>query len=345
MSTTTVAFRIANSCKSATRSFSSSGYRRPHNINIKTKHQPYKETSDSWDHIYGVSSVLSALKARKRQTMDTVYIQETEETKTTQKKDSTLISQILDLAKTANVAVIAVDKGRLNNLTDNKLHQGVVLKASPRNPIEIGALSHIVDHGYDALPRVNKRGSQQDREKQQKESLSIKFKTSNLRMPFWIALDQVQDPQNLGSIMRTAYFFGVDGVLLCSKNSAPLSPTVSKVSSGAIEMMEIYSTPNLVKFLKESHANGWEIIGAAAGGGETNQPMNLSQFREACQKPVVLVLGNEGTGLRTNVQNECTSFVSIPSAIDSDTAFNGSVDSLNVGVAAGVLLSSAALFK
>lgn len=140
--------------------------------------------------------------------------------------------------------------------------------------------------------------------------------------------------------MRSAYFFGVDGVLLCSKNSAPLSPAVSKVSSGAIEMMDIYSTPNLVKFLKESHANGWEIIGAA---GDANPSMDLSQFRESCQRPVVLVLGNEGTGLRTNVKNGCNAFVSIPSAI-GDESFNGSVDSLNVGVAAGVLISSA-LFK
>lgn len=139
--------------------------------------------------------------------------------------------------------------------------------------------------------------------------------------------------------MRTAYFLGVDGVLLCSKNSAPLSPAVSKVSSGAIEMMDIYSTPNLVKLLKESHANGWEIIGAA---GDASPSMNLPQFREnTSQKPVILVLGNEGTGLRTNVKNGCNAFVSIPSAIGENASFNGSIDSLNVGVAAGVLISTA----
>ncbi|CEP17402.1 hypothetical protein [Parasitella parasitica] len=344
MLTSIVAFRVANPCKLATRSSSFVGYRKPHNSSVKAKHQPFKETSESWDHIYGVSSVLSALKAGKRQTMDTVYIQESDEKKTTLKKDSTLMSQVLDLAKAANVRAIAVDKGRLNNLTDNKLHQGVMLKASPRIPVEIRALSHVVDHAYEALPRVNKRGSQEDREKQQNEtSLSIKLQTATYRAPFWIALDQVQDPQNLGSIMRTAYFFGVDGVLLCSKNSAPLSPAVSKVSSGAIEMMDIYSTPNLVKFLKDSHTNGWEIIGTAAG--EASPSMSLTQFREACQKPVVLVLGNEGTGLRTNVKTACDSFVSIPCAIHRDAAFNGSVDSLNVGVAAGVLMSSAGLLK
>ncbi|CAO3614874.1 unnamed protein product [Mucor fragilis] len=329
----------------ARRSFSSVGYRKPYNNNFRSKPAAlsYETTSNPWDHVYGVSSVLSALKAKKRQTLDTVYIQETDEKKTTQKKDASLLSEILSIAKANNIHAVAVDKGRLNNLTDSKPHQGVVLKASPRNPIEISALSAPNESGcYEASPRINKRGSEQEREKNKTSTASvtsIQFKTPASRMPFWIALDEVQDPQNLGSIMRTAYFLGVDGVLLCSKNSAPLSPAVSKVSSGAIEMMDIYSTPNLVKLLKESHANGWEIIGAA---GDASPSMNLPQFREnTSQKPVILVLGNEGTGLRTNVKNGCNAFVSIPSAIGENASFNGSVDSLNVGVAAGVLISTA----
>ncbi|GAN05412.1 RNA methyltransferase, TrmH family [Mucor ambiguus] len=335
--------RIVKSFQLTARGFSSVGYRKPYTSSIRSKPATsYEPSSSPWDHVYGVSSVLSALKAKKRQALDTVYIQETDEKKTTQKKDASLISEILSIAKANNIHAIAVDKGRLNNLTDNKPHQGVVLKASPRNPVEISVLSAPDASGcYEALPRINKRGSEHDREKSSNTAsvTSIQFKTPTSRMPLWIALDEVQDPQNLGSIMRTAYFFGVDGVLLCSKNSAPLSPAVSKVSSGAIEMMDIYSTPNLVKLLKESHANGWEIIGAA---GDASPSMNLSQFRENTrQKPVILVLGNEGTGLRTNVKNGCNAFVSIPSAIDKDTAFNGSVDSLNVGVAAGVLISTA----
>lgn len=129
----------------------------------------------------------------------------------------------------------------------------------------------------------------------------------------------------------------MDGVLICSKNSAPLSPAVSKVSSGAVEMMDIYSTTNLVKFLKESNANGWEVIGAA---GDANPSIGVAQFqKDAAQKPVILVLGNEGSGLRTNVKNGCQSFVSIPNLCND--RFNGSVDSLNVGVAAGVLIAAA----
>ncbi|KAI8347612.1 Alpha/beta knot methyltransferase [Choanephora cucurbitarum] len=237
------------------------------------------------------------------------------------------------MAKTSAVPTVSVDKGHLNNLTDNRLHQGVVLKASPREPVEISGLTGLTTSGtYEAMPRINKRGSLADRQKSETTPNIVLAQTK--RNPFWIALDEVQDPQNLGSILRTAYFFGVDGVLLCSKNSAPLSSTVSKVSSGALEWMDIYSTPNLVKFLKESNQHGWEIIGAA---GEVSPCLNLSQFREqVAQKPVILVLGNEGTGLRTNVRNGCNQFVSIPHAME-----HGSVDSLNVGVATGVLVSSA----
>lgn len=212
-----------------------------------------------------------------------------------------------------------------------------MLKSSKRDTIEISELSSINATGYEAIPKLNKRGSEEDR----KSSADVSPITLNMpssgRMPFWIALDEVQDPQNLGSILRTAHFFGVDGILICSKNSAPLSPTVSKVSSGAVEVMDIYSTSNLVKFLKSSHANGWQIVGAA---GDANPSITTRQLGDICQKPVILVLGNEGTGLRTNVKNGCNMFVSIPKAAYYDE-FSGSVDSLNVGVAAGVLISSA----
>ncbi|KAG2208552.1 RNA methyltransferase, TrmH family, group 3 [Mucor mucedo] len=317
------------------RNFTNTGYRKPFHNKVKSGN--YTPTPSGWDHVYGLSSVLSALQSKKRSVLDTVYILESDEKKTTQKKDASLMDEILQLTKAASIYTVAVDKGRLNNLTENKTHQGVVLKASPREPVEISALSTLKENEYEALPRINKRGSEQDRESSsQKEVAPISFQKSN-RMPFWIALDEVQDPQNLGSILRTAHFFGVDGVLLCSKNSAPLSPAVSKVSSGAIEMMDIYSTPNLVKFLKESNENGWQIIGAA---GDANPSINLTQFREnTSEKPVILVLGNEGTGLRTNVKNGCQSFVSIPNACKDK--FHGAVDSLNVGVAAGVLISTA----
>ncbi|KAI9487831.1 MAG: RNA methyltransferase, TrmH family, group 3 [Benjaminiella poitrasii] len=294
-------------------------------------------SESTWDHVYGLSSVLSALHAKKRSILDSIFIQDSKENHTTsKKKDNSLIEEVLKLAKAANLKIVSVDKGQLNNMTDNKPHQGVVLRASPRKSIEISALSTVDGTVYKALPKINKRGSEESRLKNQNVP-AIQFDKPSGRMPFWIALDEVQDPQNLGSILRTAYFFGVDGVLLCSKNSAPLSSTVSKVSSGAVEIMDIYSASNLVKFLKDSQNNGWEVIGAA---GDVHPSLNLQQFRQICKQPVIVVFGNEGVGLRTNVRNSCSSFVSISSA-NMMEQFKGSVDSLNVGVAAGVLISSA----
>lgn len=67
------------------------------------------------------------------------------------------------------------------------------------------------------------------------------------------------DPQNFGALLRTAYFLRCDKVVVCSKNSAPLSPAVSKASAGAMELMKVYSTDNLMKFLDSSKNNGWQV--------------------------------------------------------------------------------------
>jgi hypothetical protein len=106
------------------RHFSGNGHRKPfnnHSSKVKSYNQP---TSPSpWDHVYGLSSVVSALHSKKRSVLDTVYILESDEKKTTQKKDASLLDNILQLTKAANIYTVAVDKGRLNNLTDNKTHQ------------------------------------------------------------------------------------------------------------------------------------------------------------------------------------------------------------------------------
>ncbi|KAI8876836.1 hypothetical protein K501DRAFT_326848 [Backusella circina FSU 941] len=280
------------------------------------------------------------LHSQKRKQLEQLYLQDTSGQKqTTQKKDASLLQEVLDLAKQHGISTTFTDKGYLNNLTDNKPHQGVVLKATLKDTIELNHLSAIHSDHYEAIPKLNKRGSEKDRQLNASQPpLPLSLQKPLQRMPFWLALDEVQDPQNLGSIMRTAHFFGVDGVVLCSKNSAPLSPAVSKVSSGAIEVMDIYSTTNLVKFLKESNQNGWQVVGAV---GDANASIQLTEFQSSCEKPTILVLGNEGSGLRTNVKTACDQFVSITNKTPTNDRFNGSVDSLNVGVAAGILIATA----
>ena len=74
-----------------------------------------------------------------------------------------------------------------------------------------------------------------------------------------LALDEVWDPQNLGALLRTCHFLACDSVVVCAKNSAPLSAAVSKASAGAMELMEISSTNNMMRFLDESRNNGWQV--------------------------------------------------------------------------------------
>ena len=108
------------------RQYSKVAYSKPYNNRGSSKpyiHDKSTTTGKTWDHLYGLSSVLSALHSKKRSTFDTLYIQESDEKKTTQKKDATLLEEITQLAKDSNIYTVAVDKGRLNNLTDNKTHQ------------------------------------------------------------------------------------------------------------------------------------------------------------------------------------------------------------------------------
>ncbi|KAI8969227.1 Alpha/beta knot methyltransferase [Mycotypha africana] len=304
-----------------------------HVRNIKDDKLSSQPEDKGLEYVYGFSSVVSALRLKKREILDSLYIQESAGKATTKKKDDSLLTDIVQLAKEAKIKIFHMDKGRLNNLTDNKPHQGVVLRASALQPQEVSSLTQVTENGYRVLPiqKYAKEGNKP-------YTFNFSRNGSNKR-PFWLALDEVQDPQNFGSILRTAYFFGVDGVLVCSKNSAPLSPAVSKVSSGAVELMDVFSTTRLDKFLTESRDNGWKVIGAVGDAKSFIIPSQIASELKNC--PVILVLGNEGKGLRKNIRNVCDTFISIPRATNPVLQdFGGSIDSLNVGVAAGVLIHS-----
>ncbi|RKP35228.1 Alpha/beta knot methyltransferase, partial [Dimargaris cristalligena] len=154
--------------------------------------------------------------------------------------------------------------------------------------------------------------------------------------PCWLALDSIMDPQNLGSILRSAYFFGVDGVVVCSRNSAPLGPVVAKASSGALECVELYSTSTLPRFLKRCVETGWTTMGATCTEA-TDKPLLDVSSLGLSTGPTILVVGNEGEGLRAGVAEQCTKLVRVQSTNPMPVDF---IDSLNVGVATGVLLHS-----
>jgi 23S rRNA (guanosine2251-2'-O)-methyltransferase len=138
-----------------------------------------------------------------------------------------------------------------------------------------------------------------------------------------VALDGVEDPRNLGAILRTAEAAGADGALLPERHSAGLSETVGRASAGALEHVQVARVGNLVQALETLKTRGVWVVGFDATGRERWDAVDLT-------RPVCLVLGGEGRGIRRLVREHCDHLVSIPHF--------GHVSSLNVSVAAGVAL-------
>lgn len=259
------------------------------------------------------------------------------------------------------------DKGYLNTLCGNRPHQGFILKARPLQFEPILFLPRVEnDDTGDAATTptavVAAAGQQAttttaDNEETYEEAAAVEEsaaaaapkpnpKSKQLPAPLaaastgqvWLALDEVTDPQNFGALLRSAHFFGAAGVVTCAKNSASLTATVSKSSAGAVEVMRVHSTANMMRFLKRSRENGWRVVGTSVG--ERSGPLHELPAGPGAP-PTIVVLGNEGYGVRTNVLRECEFLVEVAgdgggAAAEGATA--STVDSLNVSVTGGVVL-------
>ncbi|MES1909949.1 MAG: hypothetical protein MHM6MM_002627 [Cercozoa sp. M6MM] len=153
----------------------------------------------------------------------------------------------------------------------------------------------------------------------------------------WVLADRVLDPQNLGAIARSSAFFGASGVMVSAKNSAPLSPIVSKTSAGAIEWLPVVRPAGVVEFLKQqmSERQDIEVLGMSL----QSDSVSVRDYKpKETTRHVVLVASNEHDGLRDAMP--CTSHVTIPQAAhrSAELAHYG-VDSLNVSNAVAVVLS------
>jgi 23S rRNA (guanosine2251-2'-O)-methyltransferase len=185
-------------------------------------------------------------------------------------------------------------KSRLDALAEGHHHQGVV--------IELVIPGELGEHGLrDAL-------------------------ASPGTLPFFLVLDQVQDPHNLGACLRTADAAGVQGIILPKDQSVGITPTVAKVASGAAETVPIYRVTNLARALGWLKESGIWVVGAA---GEADR----SVYDADLNLPLAVVVGAEGKGMRRLTRELCDFLVKIPMA--------GQVESLNLSVAAGVLLFEA----
>ncbi|HEY8865356.1 MAG TPA: 23S rRNA (guanosine(2251)-2'-O)-methyltransferase RlmB, partial [Solirubrobacteraceae bacterium] len=138
-----------------------------------------------------------------------------------------------------------------------------------------------------------------------------------------VALDEIEDPQNLGAVCRTAECVGATGVVICERRAAEVTPAAAKASAGAVEHLRVARVRNLADFLGEAKEAGCWCYGAAAGGDTSYDAPDYTGG-------VVVVLGGEGRGLRPRVASMCDAVVSLP--------MRGRIDSLNVSAAAAALL-------
>ena len=203
---------------------------------------------------------------------------------------------ILALARQEGVRFSRAPRVALTALAGSSHHQGVVARVAPREYAELDDLLAVpVSRGQPAL---------------------------------FLALDQVQDPGNVGNLLRTAEALGVHGVLVPRHQAAGLTPHVVRAAAGALEYLPVARVGNLGQALERLKQAGCWIVGAVAEGGETRRPQApwTADFRGA----VTLVLGSEGRGLRPLVARTCDVLVTIPLA--------GRVGALNVAAAGAALL-------
>jgi 23S rRNA (guanosine2251-2'-O)-methyltransferase len=198
---------------------------------------------------------------------------------------SGILLEIMALAKEKGVMVQKVEKQGLNKFVGETVHQGVIALVSPKAYATVEELIAGVPAGED---------------------------------PFLLLLDEINDPHNLGAILRTSDAAGVHGVIIPRRRSAPLTPTVAKASAGAIEHVPVARVANMVQVIDTLKKSGIWLIGADALGRDTLWESQLSG-------PLALVIGGEDKGLGRLVKERCDLLVSLPML--------GRVNSLNASVA------------
>ena len=208
-----------------------------------------------------------------------------------QRKSDRDVQEIIRLARAKGIEVRIESREALNREVPKAVHQGVIAIAAAR---EYVTLDDIL-----CIPA-------------QKE-----------QVPFFLILDGIEDPRNLGAILRAAETAGIHGVIIPERRAAGLTETVAKTAAGALEYVPVVKVTNLVNTIEELKKAGVWIAGAEAGS-------ELVYWDADFVRPTALVLGGEDKGVRRLVREHCDYVVSLPIA--------GKINSLNVSVAAGVLL-------
>jgi len=201
------------------------------------------------------------------------------------------IHKILAIAKERKIIVTEMERNKLNQIAQTPNNQGVIAIVPPYNYCEV----------EDILEEAKRKNE----------------------MPFILILDGIEDPHNLGSIIRTAETAGVHGIIIPKRRAASVNSTVSKVSAGAVEYMKIARVNNInetIRYLKEQDV--W-ICG-------TDMDTNTIYTKQDYKMPIAIVIGSEGFGMSRLVKENCDFLVKIP--------MKGKITSLNASVSAGIIM-------
>jgi len=237
--------------------------------------------------LYGVNPVLEALRA-DRVPSDIIVAEGVRDQR---------LRELIDLARAKDVSVKRVPRAKLDRELGNTHHQGVI--------------AHVSQAAYaDADDLLD----------------SISNKQNDDAEVLVLVLDGIEDPRNLGAILRTAECAGVDGVFMPERRAAGLNETVAKASAGAVEHLRIARVTNLTVLIGQLKERNLWVVGAAG-----DAPIDYVDWD--WRRPSALVLGAEGSGLHRLVREHCDALVRIPVC--------GKVESLNVSVAGGIVLYEA----
>lgn len=201
------------------------------------------------------------------------------------------IREVLGVARQAGIIIQEVERERLDTLAEGRNHQGVIAMAAA--------------HRYADLDEILERAATSGED------------------PLVLVLDGIEDPQNLGSILRTADAAGAHGVIIPERRAVGLTETVAKVSAGAVEYVPVARVTNIARTLDELKEKGFWVVG-------THQEARELYHEARLTGPLAVVIGNEGKGMGRLVAEKCDFTVRLP--------MKGHVSSLNAGVAGAILV-------
>jgi 23S rRNA (guanosine2251-2'-O)-methyltransferase len=239
------------------------------------------------DRLTGIHAVREALEAGRA--FDRIVI--------AKGRQDSRVEEIVQAARARNISVRFEDRGQLDRLADSKDHQGIVALVAAR---AAGTLDEILAAANAGTGR-GERG-------------------------LIVLLDGVEDPHNLGAVIRTALAAGAHGVVIPERRAAGLTDTVARASAGALAHLAVAKVTNLVRTMEELKEAGYWLVGLDERGDKNYTDVDYTS-------PLGIVLGGEGKGLHELTRKRCDFVVSLPTT--------GPVKSLNVSVAAGVVLFEA----